>query len=77
MIKLVIQASDVLVTTDDASVITLQTPEVRTGVKLQEVLSNGENGVRYVKFLEEDQAGRPSFQALEVRDATVFSNYNS
>eukprot|EP00439_Symbiodinium_sp_Y106_P075558 s91_g15.t1 len=29
--------------------------EVRTGVKLQEVLSNGENGVRYVKFLEEDQ----------------------
>ena len=74
MIKLVIQASDVLVTTDDASVITLQTPEVRTGVKLQEVLSNGENGVRYVKFLEEDQAGRLSFQALEVPDATVCSN---
>ena len=36
----------------------LQTPEVRTGVKLQEVLSIGEDGVRYVKFLEDDQAGR-------------------
>ncbi|CAE7842611.1 nasD, partial [Symbiodinium microadriaticum] len=29
--------------------------EVRTGVKLQEVLSIGEDGVRYVKFLEDDQ----------------------
>lgn len=29
--------------------------EVRTGVKLQEVLSTGEDGVRYVKFLEDDQ----------------------
>ena len=36
----------------------LQTPEVRTGVKLQEVLSTGEDGVRYVKFLEDDQACR-------------------
>ena len=46
--------------------------QVRTGIKLQEVLSNGQDGVRYVRFLEDDQAPAPVVMlCLEVPDRGV------